>query len=195
MEAKAGEAKPSSDETLVAATAPAAPASSSTPGIQAAVSVSDWKKAWFIGSPELGTNYSGSELIKGVMRLIRKTAAENLPDAFVMADGGVAPSMPSYGTKGGIDELRAIEKGIDILLSENNGRNMKEMTAEELSILEMRNMAFRKKLVGFVEQLVEARKVSEMMADSLFNVEYRITGRINSDEIETAIDGLLPQSK
>lgn len=105
-----GRARTGSDETLVA---PAATATSSAPGIN--VAVSDWKKVWFIGSPELGTNYSGSELMKGIMRLIKKTAAENLPDAFVMVDGGAAPSIPSYGTKGGNDELRAIEKGVETL--------------------------------------------------------------------------------
>ena len=90
---------------------------------------------------------------------------------------------------------RKLSEGIDILLAKSEGASLKELSEEEITLLEVRNMKFRKGLIRHIRDIVEARKVSEMMADSLFDVEYRISGKIGNEEFTMALERLLPSEK
>ncbi len=90
---------------------------------------------------------------------------------------------------------RKLSEGIDILLAKNEGSNLKELSEEEITLLEVKNMKFRKGLIKCISDIVEARKVSEMMADSMFEVEYKISGKIKSDDFTVDFERFLPSEK
>ena len=90
---------------------------------------------------------------------------------------------------------RKLSEGIDILLARSEGVDLGELSEEELTLLEVKNMNFRKRLIKHIKEMVEARKVSEMMQESLFEVEYRVSGTIGSEEFAISLERLLPSEK
>ena len=90
---------------------------------------------------------------------------------------------------------KKLSEGIDILLARCEGVDLKKLSEEELTLLEVKNMKFRRHLIKHIKDLVEARKVSEMMQESLFEVEYRISGTVGSEEFTISLERLLPSDK
>ncbi len=90
---------------------------------------------------------------------------------------------------------RKLSEGIDILLARCEGVDLKKLSEEELTLLEMKNMEFRRHLIKHIKDMVEARKVSEMMQESLFDVKYRVSGAVGSEEFTTSLERLLPSDK
>jgi|GEM_PF-3184590 len=90
---------------------------------------------------------------------------------------------------------RKLEEGIEDLLNESEGVNRNEMSEEELALQELKDLKFRKQLAKYVVSLIESRRVSEMMADALYDVEYRLSGRISSDDFSASLEGVSPAQK
>ncbi len=84
--------------------------------------------------------------------------------------------------------------GIEDLLSQSEGVSMKEMSEEELALHELKDLKFKKQLAKYVESIIESRRVCEMMAEALYDTEYRLSGRISSDEFLGFIEGIPPQA-
>ncbi|MEM3227688.1 MAG: hypothetical protein QXR58_02355 [Candidatus Micrarchaeaceae archaeon] len=90
---------------------------------------------------------------------------------------------------------RKLEEGIDCLLQASEGVSTEGMSEEELFLRKLSDLKFRKQLMKAVSSIIESRRVSELMAESLYGVEYRLSGKISSDEFSTSIEGLLTSQK
>ncbi|MGC8478907.1 MAG: hypothetical protein ACP5NE_03205 [Candidatus Micrarchaeia archaeon] len=85
---------------------------------------------------------------------------------------------------------RKLEEGIEDLLSQSEGVSTKEMSEEELALQELKDLKFKKQLAKYVESIIESRRVCEMMAEALYDTEYRLSGKVSSDEFLGLIEGI-----